>query len=108
MARRNSSSEYITTQFENLDSAGQSLGQVHKQKLISRSLESLLTTDAGYDTVTPSRSESVHSCFHPEKNDLVKQVQNLLIDDKSKDTRILHSEKNHLSNSDEVGEFVII
>ena len=108
MARRNSASEYITTLFEDLTSAGQSLGQVHKQKQTSRSLESLLTTDTGYETVTPSRSESVDSCFHPEKYDLVKQVQNLLVDDKSKYARKLHSKKNHRSNSDEIGEFVII
>ena len=106
MARRNSASEYITTQSENLDFAGQSPGQVHKQKQISRSLESLLSTDTGYDTVTPSRSESVHSCFHSQKYDLVNQVQNLLVDDKSKGAGKLHSKKNHRSNSDEIGEFI--
>ena len=64
-----------------MDSEEQRLGQVLEPKQRSRSLESLLTTDTGYDTEKPSRSGSVQSCFNSEETDvLVKQVRkNLMI-----------------------------
>ena len=81
MARRHSARDHIITEYGTMDSEEQRLGQVLEPKQRSRSLESLLTTDTGYDTVTPSRSGSVQSCFNSEETDvLVKQVQkNLMI-----------------------------
>ena len=103
MARRHSASDHIITEYETMDSEEQRLGQVLEPKQRSRSLESLLTTDTGYDTVTPSRSGSVQSCFNPCKTEaLVKQVQNLLIDEKSL------SGKFHSPNSDKIGKFLKI
>ena len=102
MAGRHSSSDHIITEYKTMDSEGKRLGQVLEQKHRSRSMKSILSTDTGYDTVTPSRSGSVQS-FNPEDTEvLVKQVQNLSIDEKSL------SEKFHPLNSDGIGKFLII
>ena len=103
MARRHSASDHVMTEYNTMDSEGQRLGQVLGPKQRSRSMESILTTDTGYDTVTPSRSGSVQSCFNPDKTDvLVKQVKNQLIEEKSL------SGKFHSPNSDKIGKFLII